>query len=88
MIGCRIHCDREPWSEINTLRKIRNAIVHASAIASEDLRRDSNFKRHVVKGKLGFENEKTIVINPPYLDSILDNVRLFFKAIDVREVVL
>jgi len=84
IIGRHLHCDCEPWSEINTLRKIRNGIVHASATASEDLRRDSNFKRHVVNGKLGLVNEKTIVINPPYLDSILDNVRMFFNAIDMR----
>jgi hypothetical protein len=84
VIGRDLHSGEQLWSEIDTLRKIRNAIVHADAKANDKIKGDGNFKRHVQDGSLGLEHERTIVINVPYLDYILDNVRQFFNSINVK----
>ena len=84
IIGCNLHSDKKPWSEINTLRKIRNAIVHDNGNADSKLKNDVNFKQHIHDGRLKLENHGKIKIEPSYLDYILDKVREYFTEIDLK----
>jgi len=83
--GCNLHTGEKPWSEIQTIRKIRNSIVHEDTYANENLReQDSNFRLHTEEGRLKLENNGMIIIKPAYLDYILPIVKDFFKEIEVN----
>jgi len=84
VIGCNLHTEKKPWSEIETLRKIRNAIVHEDGNANDSLKNDSNFKHHLIDGKFKLENHGQIIIDPEYLDYILPQVREYFGGIELK----
>jgi hypothetical protein len=84
IMGCNLHSDMKPWSEIETLRKIRNTIVHDDGNAGNSLKNDTNFKQHLNDGRLKLENHNKIKIEPSYLDDILLNVSDYFSAIDLK----
>lgn len=84
IIGCNLHSDKKPWSEIQTLRKIRDAIVHVDGNADSNLKDDANFKQHIHYGRLKLENHNKIKIEPSYLDYILEKVREYFNEIDLK----
>ena len=88
VIGIDFHVNKRPWSEVNTLRKIRNVIVHNEGYASsDDIEKDDNIIQHIKHGRLeitdhGHDMNKKILIKPEYLDFILSTVRIFFKNIE------
>lgn len=87
VIGLNLHADKKPWSEIDTLRKIRNSIVHDKGRAKEKITNDTNIKQHIKKGRLELKNHGErriggIVIKPEYLDFILPTVKEFFRNIE------
>jgi len=84
IIGCNLHSDKKPWSEIDTLRKIRNTIVHDDGKANSSLKNDGNFKQHIHDGRLKLANHNNIEIEPSYLDYILEKVREYFTEIDLK----
>ena len=47
VIGCELHLDKKAWSEVETLRKIRNTIVHDDGNINENLEKDANFQKHL-----------------------------------------
>jgi hypothetical protein len=81
VIGLNLHADYKLWSEIDTLRKIRNSIVHDRGRANDEIIKDINIKKHL-------ENERLYILNNDieicsgYLDFILPTVRKFFKNIE------
>lgn len=85
IIGCNLHSDKKPWSEIETLRKIRNTIVHDDGNANDSLKNDANFKQHLNDGRLKLENHDKIKIEPTYLDYILIKVREYFSEIELNK---
>lgn len=84
IIGCNLHTEKKPWSEIETLRKIRNAIVHEDGHANDNLKKDGNFKQHAKHDYFKVEHHGNIVIKPEYLDYILPQVREYFNGIELK----
>ncbi len=84
IIGRNLHSDKKPWSEIETLRKIRNTIVHDDGNANDSLKNDANFKQHLLDGRLKLGNHDKIKIEPTYLGYILTKVREYFSEIDLK----
>jgi len=89
VMGVSVHADKKSWSEIDTLRKIRNAIVHDDGTAKETILKDGNIIQHVKNGTLEITDHGelvygTIVITPKYLDYIIPIVKDFFSAINVK----
>lgn len=84
VIGRNMRTDKKPWSEIETLRKIRNAIVHDDGNANKKLTGDGSFKQHLKDGRFKLETHGKIIIELEYLDYILPKIREFFSEIDLR----
>ncbi|MEA1972591.1 MAG: hypothetical protein U9N34_04765 [Candidatus Cloacimonadota bacterium] len=83
IIGRNLNSDKQPWSEIETLRKIRNTIVHSDGDARDSLKNDGNFTRHLNAGRLKLNDHDKIIIESGYLDYILINAREFFIGIEI-----
>lgn len=81
VIGLNLHAEKKPWSEINTLRKIRNSIVHERDEANDEIMKDANVKQHLDNNRLYIFNN-SIEIYSDYLNFILPTTRLFFKSIE------
>lgn len=89
VIGIDLHVNEKPWSEINTLRIIRNAIVHNEGYASDNIENDGNIIQHIKNGRLeitdhGDNRRGKMLIKPEYLDFILSTVRGFFENIELK----
>jgi len=90
VIGINLHVGKKPWSEINTLRKIRNVIVHNEGYTpSDDIEKDGNIRQHIKDGRLeitdhGHDMNGRILIRPEYLGFILSTVREFFEKIELK----
>ncbi len=87
VIGLNLHAGEKPWSEIDTLRKIRNAIVHSDGTVSDQITNDLNVKQHINNGLFEITDQAPntlgkIMIKPGYLDFILANVKQFFENIE------
>ncbi len=80
VIGLNLHTSDQPWSEIDTLRKIRNSIVHEKGKANDEIMKDANIKQHLKNDRLFIFDD--VEINSKYLDFILPIVRTFFKEIE------
>ena len=80
VVGLNLHKDNKPWSEIKTLGKIRNSIVHDRGRASDNINEDANIKQHLKNRSLFIFDD--IEISSEYLDFILPTVRTFFKNIE------
>jgi hypothetical protein len=80
VVGLDLHKDKKPWSEIKTLGKIRNLIVHDRGRANDNIMEDTNIKQHLKNSRLFIFDD--IEISSEYLDFILPTVRTFFKNID------
>jgi hypothetical protein len=90
VIGLNIHAGEKPWSEIETLRKIRNAIIHDDGTVSGQIIDDGNVKQHINNGLLeitdhGHNTLGKIIINDGYLDFILAHTKQFFENIEERK---
>lgn len=83
VIGRNLHTERKPWSEIETLRKIRNAIVHEDGNANGSLKSDGNFKQHINTGRIKLKSHGQIIIDSEYLNYILPQVREYFTEIEL-----
>jgi hypothetical protein len=86
VIGLNLHTGEKPWNEINTLRKIRNAIVHDEGTASDQIIKEGNIKQHVKNGLLEITDHGPdiwgkIIIKHDYLDHILVHAKQFFENI-------
>ncbi len=81
VIGLNLHVDKELWSEIDTLRKIRNSIVHNKGEANDEIVKDANIKQHLENERLYIFNNN-IEICSEYLDFILPTVKEFFQNIE------
>lgn len=84
VIGCNLRSETKPWSEIETLRKIRNAIVHEDGNASDNLVNDGNFKQHINNGRIKLKNHGQIMIDSEYLNYILPQVREYLIGIELK----
>ena len=84
VIGCDLHIKQEPWSEIVTLRKLRNVIVHKDGKANDKLKNDGKFKQHLSDGDFELNNHGKIVISKKYLNYILPQVKKFFSEIELN----
>ena len=84
VIGRDLKSDKKPWSEIVTLGKIRNAIVHEDTYANDNLKNDGNFKQHLTGGRLKLETHEKLIIDATYLDYILQKTKEFFNGIDLK----
>ena len=84
VVGCNLHTEKKPWSEIETLNKIRNAIVHGDGNASDSLKNDGNFKQHINDGRIKLKTHGQIIIDPEYLTYILPQVREYFSGIELK----
>lgn len=82
IIGRNLNSDKQPWSEIETLRKIRNIIVHCDGYTSDSLKKDGNFTRHLNAKMLKLNDRNKLIIESGYLDYILTNTRKFFNDIE------
>jgi hypothetical protein len=81
VIGLNLHADNKLWSEIDTLRKIRNSIVHDRGGANDEIIKDTNIKQHLENKRL-YIFDNNIEICSEYLDFILPTVRNFFQNIE------
>lgn len=86
VIGLNLHTNKKPWSEVDTLRKIRNSIVHEDRRVSEKIEKDNNIRLHVKAGRLeitdhGPEVYGQIMVKAEYLDYIIPVVKKFFEEI-------
>lgn len=81
VIGLNLHVGKQLWNEIDTLRKIRNSIVHNRGETNDEIINDANVKQHVKSERLYILNNE-IEIYSEYLDFILPTVRNFFKNIE------
>ncbi len=81
VIGCELHVDKKPWSEIETLRKIRHTIVHNDGYINQDLEKDANFQKHLSSGNIKSVMASSLTIEQGYLDYILPQVEVFFNNI-------
>lgn len=81
VIGLNLHVDKKLWSEIDTLRKIRNSIIHNRGEANDGIIKDANIKQHLENDRLCIFNNN-IEICSEYLDFILPTVRNFFQNIE------
>ena len=81
VIGLNLHVDKKLWSEIDTLRKIRNLIIHNRGEANDKIIEDVNIKQHLENERLYISNNN-IEICSKYLDFILPTVRNFFQNIE------
>ena len=81
VIGLNLHVDKQLWNEIDTLRKIRNSIVHNRGETNDEIIKDANIKQHVEKGRLYISNNE-IEICSEYLEFILPTVLNFFQTIE------
>jgi hypothetical protein len=81
VIGLNLHVDKQLWSEIDTLRKIRNSIVHNRGETNDEIIKNANIKQHVEKGRLYISNNE-IEICSEYLEFILPTVLNFFQNIE------
>lgn len=86
VIGCNLHTDKKPWCEIETLRKIRNVIVHEDGNASDGLMNDGNFKQHINSSRIRLKNHGQIIIEPDYLNYILIQAREFLVGIELEQI--
>lgn len=84
VIGRNLNTEEKPWSEIQTLRKIRNAIVHEDGNTSDSLKNDGNFKQQINDGRIKLKNHGQIIIDPEYLNYILPQVREYFGGIELK----
>lgn len=87
VIGLNLHSDKKPWSEIETLRKIRNAIVHVGGKVTDQIRNDGNVEQHILHGRLEFTNHDPkasgkVLIKAEYLDVIIKAAKEFFRNIE------
>jgi len=81
VIGLNLHSNKNPWSEIDTLRKIRNTIVHSDGTASEEIEKDGNIEKHIKAGRIEITDHGKLKVNPSYTEYILLKVQQFIKDI-------
>lgn len=81
VIGLNLHVDKQLWNEIDTLRKIRNSIVHNRGETNDEIIKDANIKQHLEKERLYISNNE-IEISSEYLNFILPTVKKFFQNIE------
>lgn len=86
VIGLNLNTDKKPWTEIDTLRKIRNVIVHDNGRISDQIEKDGNIRQHIKHRRLkitdhGTKTSGKILIKPEYLEFILTNAKQFIKNI-------
>lgn len=81
VIGLNLHVDKQLWNEIDTIRKIRNLIVHNRGETNDEIVKDANIKQHLEKERLYISNNE-IEICSEYLNFILPTVKKFFQNIE------
>lgn len=79
---------KKQWDEINALAKLRNAIVHDSSLAKEQIEKDGKINQHVRNGRIeitdhGENTYGRIVIKREYLDAIFPVAVDFFRKLEV-----
>jgi hypothetical protein len=82
-----IYTDGESWTEIKSLQKIRDSIVHNGGLSNEKIEGDSNIKRHVKENRIEIINTTgRINIKPDYLEYIFERTKEFFQnAISTKQ---
>jgi len=84
-IGAVLHTGKKPWNEIQTLREIRNSIVHADGSAHDKLLANGNIKQHIKKGLIKITVHGQTILSTEYLDYILPYAKKFFTDITLQK---